>query len=81
MNQNLAQIIGIELLTASQGVEMRAPLKTSDALQKIVQKLRESVPALKEDRFIASDLEQAGSAISNGCLVDSHQSASIQLTS
>ncbi|GJL95170.1 MAG: histidine ammonia-lyase [Hyphococcus sp.] len=63
MNQNLMRIIGIELLTGAQGVEFRAPTKTSPALQEIIMKLREKIPALKEDRFMADDLTKAGKII------------------
>jgi histidine ammonia-lyase len=69
MNRNLAQIIGIELLTAAQGIEFRAPLKTSPALQGVIAKLREKIPALKEDRFMADDLTIAGGSISTGDLL------------
>ena len=59
MNQNLAQIVGIELLTAAQGIEFRAPLKTSPALQGVIAGLREKIPALEGDRYMADDLAAA----------------------
>ncbi|NNE40080.1 MAG: histidine ammonia-lyase [Marinicaulis sp.] len=65
MNENLFKIIGIELLTAAQGAEMRAPLKTSPALHDVITKLRQQVPALKEDRFMANDLAKAGEMVAN----------------
>jgi histidine ammonia-lyase len=71
MNRNLAQIIGIELLTAAQGVEFRAPLKTSPALQDVLTKLREDIPALGPDRFMANDLAKAGELIISGAMCDS----------
>jgi histidine ammonia-lyase len=45
MTPNLASILGVELLCASQGIECRAPLKTSPALQKVLARLREDVPS------------------------------------
>ena len=69
MCENLFRIIGIELLTAAQGVEMRAPLKTSPALQDVIAKVREKVPALGEDRFMADDLAAAGSLVAEGQLL------------
>ncbi len=66
MNENLCKIIGIELLTAAQGVEFRAPVKTSPALQSVIAKLRETIPALKGDRFMADDLRQAGEMVAGG---------------
>ena len=68
MNKNLTQIIGIELLTAAQGAEFRKPLKTSAPLQAIIAKLREGVPSLKEDRFMADDLNASAELIRNGAI-------------
>jgi len=56
MNHNLAQIIAIELLISAQGIEFRAPVETSSALRRVVTKIRQHVPALKEDRYLADDL-------------------------
>ena len=47
MAENLANIIGVELLVAAQGVEFRAPLETSKALAKVIARLREDVAPLK----------------------------------
>ncbi len=69
MNRNLAQIIGIELLTAAQGVEFRTPIKTSPALQGVIAKLRKTVPALKKDRFMANDMAVAGQIIADGTII------------
>ena len=66
MNRNLMQIIGIELLTAAQGIELRKPLKTSLPLQGMIARLRTEVPSLKEDRFMAHDLESAAKLIRAG---------------
>lgn len=68
MNENLFKIIGIELLTAAQGVEMRAPEKTSPPLQRVIAKIRESVPPLEEDRFMANDLATAGAFVARGAM-------------
>lgn len=70
MNKNLAQIIGIELLTASQGIEFRAPLKTSLKMQKIMKTIRQTIPTLEQDRYMASELVKAGDMVSSGVLVD-----------
>ena len=63
MNENLFKIVGIELLTAAQGVEMRAPLKTSPALQTVLAMVREKVPSLGPDRFMANDLAAAADIV------------------
>ena len=69
MTANLFSIIGIEALTAAQGVELRAPLGTSPALTKAMRAIRAEVPALEEDRYMADDLARAGSLVGEGGLV------------
>jgi histidine ammonia-lyase len=69
MVENLDRILGIELLCAAQGVEFRAPLKTSPSLQHVVSRLRDSVPSLDHDRYLAPDLEQAGELVRSGAII------------
>ncbi|KCZ96576.1 aromatic amino acid lyase, partial [Hyphomonas oceanitis] len=59
MNQNLSMILAVEFLCGAQGVEFRAPLKTSPALQNVVRAIRQSIMPLDIDRFMAPDLERA----------------------
>lgn len=69
MNANLAHILGVELLCAVEGIEHRAPLKTSPALQSVIGKLRAEVPHLDEDRYLAPDLETAADLVRTRSLV------------
>ena len=69
MNANLTRIIGVELLCAAEGIEHRAPLQTSPALQKILRRLRRAVPPLTEDRYLAPDLERAAELVRCRALV------------
>ncbi|OCP16167.1 histidine ammonia-lyase [Ensifer sp. LC163] len=68
MTDNLFSIIGIEALTAVQGVEFRAPLATSPELQKAAAALRAVSPTIEEDRYLADDLQAAGELIAAGTL-------------
>lgn len=70
MNDNLARIIGIELLIAAQGIELRRPLRTSESLEQVIRLLRSHVPALDEDRYLAPDLETAATLVSAGRICD-----------
>ncbi|HKJ52321.1 MAG TPA: aromatic amino acid lyase, partial [Gammaproteobacteria bacterium] len=56
MNRNLAHILAIELLISVQGVEFRAPIETSERLRRVMQKVRERVPPLGVDRYLADDI-------------------------
>ena len=69
MNANLGRILGIELLTAAQGLEFRKPLSTSTPLLSVLAAVRAEVPPLQEDRFLAPDLEKAAILIRNGKLI------------
>ena len=71
MTENLFGIIGIEALTAAQGVELRAPLTTSPLLQQALGAIRAVVPTLAEDRYMAPDLEAALDLVASGALNDS----------
>ncbi|MAM13578.1 MAG: histidine ammonia-lyase [Rhizobiaceae bacterium] len=70
MTENLASIIGIEALCGVQGVELRAPLATSPALQRVISAFRALVTTLEDDRYMAGDLEKAAVAVRDGVLID-----------
>ncbi|WP_019220356.1 histidine ammonia-lyase [Bartonella senegalensis] len=69
MSENLFTIIGIETLVAAQGIEYRAPLKTSSLLQSVMEYLRKNIDTLKGDRYLASDLHKAHILVSEGRLL------------
>ena len=66
MVTNLERILGVELLCATQGIEFRAPLPTSAALQGVMARLRAVVPSLEDDRYAAPDIEAASVLIASG---------------
>ncbi|MEL6466805.1 MAG: histidine ammonia-lyase [Pseudomonadota bacterium] len=71
MNENLSIILGVEAMCAAQGVEFRAPLRTSEPLQSAMSVLRTAVPPLAEDRYMAPDIEIAATLVREGALADS----------
>ena len=68
MVKNLNVILGVEAMCAAQGVEFRAPLRTSAPLQAAVRALRSQVHALEEDRYLAPDLARAADLVADGAL-------------
>ena len=70
MNDNLARIVAIEWLAAAQGIDFRKPLKTSARLAEAVGRLREVVPPLEGDRYMAPDIEAAVGLVQTGALVE-----------
>ena len=70
MNANLSNILGVELLCAAQGIEFRAPLRTSVPLGSEVKRLRKEVAPLENDRPLAPDIARASELVVTGALVD-----------
>ena len=54
--QNLYSILAIELITAAQALWFRRPLKTSPALEKVVDNFREKVSFIENDRILHEDI-------------------------
>ena len=59
MGDNTAGIVGIELLAACQGLDFRAPLKTSPRLEEAKRLLRSKVLFYDRDRYFSPDIEAA----------------------
>jgi histidine ammonia-lyase len=56
---NLERILAIELINASQAVEFRRPLKSSDFIEMFLKSYREEVPLIKNDRIFHYDIEKS----------------------
>lgn len=69
MNRNLHVIIGVELICATQGIEFRTPLQTSHHLMTAMKKIRNAVPTLTKDRFMADDIAAAAELVASGVLL------------
>ncbi|HWR94913.1 MAG TPA: histidine ammonia-lyase [Flavobacterium sp.] len=57
--QNLERILAIELMNASQAIEYRRPLKSSEFIEMFIKSYREVVPLVKEDRILHYDIENS----------------------
>jgi histidine ammonia-lyase len=69
MNDNLSVILGVEAICAAQGIGFRSPMQTSAALQAVITRLREQIPPLTKDRYLAPDLNAAAQMVRAGELV------------
>ena len=70
MNANLSVILGVEMICAAQGIEFRAPLLTSPALQNAMTRIRTDIASLGQDRYMAPDITAAAALITGGALVE-----------
>ncbi|MBW3166507.1 histidine ammonia-lyase [Ferrimonas balearica] len=59
MAANSRGVLAVELLAACQGLDFRAPLKASVAVETAKAQLRETVAFYDKDRFFAPDIEKA----------------------
>ena len=66
MIDNVAHILGIELLAAAQGVDFLRPLQSSPALEMVHALLREQCPTMMQDRYLAPDLATASALVRGG---------------
>jgi len=65
---NTATILAIELLAAAQGVDLRAPLVTSQRLQAVMRDIRARVPHYDIDRYLAPDIASMTAAVRDGVI-------------
>lgn len=57
--ENIERILAIELLNATQALEFRRPLKSSDFIESFVKSYREDVSFVTEDRIFHYDIEKS----------------------
>jgi histidine ammonia-lyase len=63
---NAAGVIGIELITAAQGVDFHAPARTSAKLQAVHARVRDITPRFTSDRYWADDMAALQAAVLAG---------------
>jgi histidine ammonia-lyase len=56
---NLERILAIELMNASQAIEFRRPLRSSEFLESFIKSYREEVPLVEVDRILHYDIEKS----------------------
>ncbi|WP_017221511.1 histidine ammonia-lyase [Moritella dasanensis] len=63
MAENTRGILAVELLSAAQGLDFRAPLKSSPLVEQAKAELRERVTFYDKDRYFAPDIAKANQLI------------------
>jgi histidine ammonia-lyase len=69
--ENLERILAIELLNASQAIEYRRPLKSSEFIEQFLKSYRTEVPFIGEDRILHYDIEKSVSFLNSFVLDES----------
>jgi histidine ammonia-lyase len=61
-----AHVVATELVCACQGLEFHRPLRSTDALESALARVRALVPRLEEDRSLAGELDALATALRTG---------------
>jgi histidine ammonia-lyase len=64
--RKLAYVIAIELMCATQALDLLAPLAPSPAAEALRTRIREAVPTVAEDRVFHADIEHIAELVWNG---------------
>ncbi len=67
---NLAGILGIELVTAARGLELRQPLEPAEPTAAALAAVREQVPGFGADRWLSPELEAAKRLVKSGAVLE-----------
>lgn len=67
--ENAQNVVAMELLSSTQGIDLLAPMKPSKPLQAIKNLIRETVPYADKDRVFSKDIEQIFALIKNRKIV------------
>jgi histidine ammonia-lyase len=68
MAENAANVIAIEFIAAAQGCDFHAPMTSSAPLERVRACLRERIPPLRHDRYLAPDIAAAADLVRSGAL-------------
>jgi histidine ammonia-lyase len=65
---NTRRILAVEAMAAGQALEFLKPLETSPPLRAAYARLRQTVPAYDQDRFLSPEIEAVAAIVSTGTL-------------
>lgn len=69
MTENLARVLGVEALAAAQGCDFHAPLRSSEALERVRAAIRSVAAHLEDDRYFYPEMEGATALVESGALI------------
>jgi histidine ammonia-lyase len=69
MAQNASAVVGIELLTATQGCDFHGELQSSVPLEAVRTLVRSRIASLREDRYLYPDMQSAIELVRSGAVI------------
>ena len=72
---NVSSILAIEAACAAQALDLRSPLQPGHATSAVLERIRQDIPFVDGDTFMAPHLEAAERLVSSGALVGAAERA------
>ena len=66
--ENVESVVAIELLCASQGIDLLRPMRTTEPMEKVLALVRSVSPTWTKDRNISCDIEAVAQLVRNGSI-------------
>jgi histidine ammonia-lyase len=77
IGEHVSTVLGIELMCAAQGLDLRRPLQSSKPLESLHAEYRREVDVLEEDRVLYGDIELSAQFVRDGRVLESVLAAGV----
>jgi histidine ammonia-lyase len=67
---NAGRVVAIEIMTAARAIELRQPRRPSPATAAVIQGLRQTVPGIGADRYLAPEIDRATDLVRSGKIME-----------
>jgi histidine ammonia-lyase len=67
---NVSSILAVEAACAAQALDLRSPLQPGPATSAVLRRIRQDIPFIERDTFMAPHLEAAERLVGSGALVE-----------
>lgn len=67
---NLARILAVEAVCAAQALDLRAPLESAPSTRAVHRRIRQNIPFIEEDEFLAAHLKTAEDIVLSGEILE-----------
>ena len=77
--EHVSTVLGIELMCAAQGLDLRRPLRSSRPLESLHTTYRSIVPVLEGDRVLHTDINQSAAFVQQGQVLTAVRAAGVEI--